>query len=156
MPIPTKPIPESILRAAARIKTVADHQVFNPLGMTTSTFRILNLLAQSEDGRRTPGYLMKFVGGTKSNMSQRLNFLAKNKLIKRVEPKVGEDNRKVFITLTPVGKTLVSDVTKKIAKAKLRLENFFTPAEIANHFAFIEKLNLFFDENEKQIPDLFT
>lgn len=155
MPIPTKPIPESILRAAARIKTVADHQVFNPLGMTTSTFRILNLLASSEEGRLTPGFLMKFVGGTKSNMSQRLNFLAKNKLVKRVEPKVGEDNRKVFIMLTPVGKTLVDDVTRKISKAKIKLENNFTTTEIANHFAFIEKLNHFFDENEKQIPDLF-
>jgi DNA-binding MarR family transcriptional regulator len=151
----TKPIPESILRAAARIKTIADHLVFNPLGMTTSTFRILNLLNDSEGGRMTPGELLKFSGGTKSNMSQRLNFLEKQSLIKRALPGEGEDNRKVFITLTTAGKNLVKTVQLKMQKAKLKLEDHFTAQEIVNHFAFIEKLNSFLDENAKQIPGLF-
>lgn len=103
----------------------------------------------------TPGELLKFSGGTKSNMSQRLNFLEKQSLIKRALPGEGEDNRKVFITLTTAGKNLVKTVQLKMQKAKLKLEDHFTAQEIVNHFAFIEKLNSFLDENAKQIPGLF-
>jgi DNA-binding MarR family transcriptional regulator len=155
MLIPTKPIPESILRSAARIKTIADHYVFNPLGMTTSTFRILNLLYRSEDGRQTPGELLKFSGGTKSNMSQRLNFLQKHGLVKRVNPKKGEDNRKVFVTLTASGKTLVKNVDKRISRAKIKLEDNFTQKEIEGYFSFIDKLNQFLDDNEKSLRSMF-
>ena len=150
----SKSIPESILRTAARIKTLSDRFVFNPVGMTTSTFRILNLLYESKNNSLTPGELLKFSGGTKSNMSQRLNFLEKQDYIKRVGGKGGEDRRKVFVELTSKGKSLVKNINTRTARVKNRLERDFPKQEINQYFDFIAQVNQFLDEGEGEIEEL--
>ena len=146
-------IAESIVVTGVRLKTIANRFVFSPMGITGAKFRILRLLCC--EGKKRPSDIMKFAGGTKSNVSQRLNSLEKEGFIVRMPPKKGEDRRNVLIEVTPKGKALIEKLVDKFKKSTAALKDEFTDAEIQAQFKFLEKLNKKIDEREKELARYF-
>jgi DNA-binding MarR family transcriptional regulator len=146
-------IAEAIVITGVRLKTIANRFVFSPMDITGAKFRILRMLCC--DGQKRPSDIMKFAGGTKSNISQRLNGLEKDDLIVRLPPKRGEDRRNVMIEITPKGKAVIHKLVGKFSKSTEALKKQFTPKEIETHFAFIEKLNKVIDDHEKVLGKYF-
>lgn len=150
----TKPcLTEAIILTAVRLKSVGNRFVFTPMNLTSSRFRILRML--SKRGLLTPGEILKFSGGTKSNITQRLNFLEHQGFIRRTYSQKKGDRRNVFIKLTPKGITLVKKVMKHFQKSITALESCFTKQELSRFFSFTAKLNQLLDDNKDKIPQLF-
>ncbi len=146
-------IAESIILAGVRLRAIANRFVFSAEGISGVKFRILRLLCS--EGKKRPSEILKFSGGTKSNVSQRLDSLEKSKLIRRIQPKKGEDRRGIFVEITPKGEALVEKLIGRFKKSETALRSCFSKSEIEAQFAFLEKLNRGLDEHEKEIPTLF-
>ncbi|MCF7845749.1 MAG: MarR family transcriptional regulator [Candidatus Peribacteraceae bacterium] len=144
---------ELIVVTAIRLKTIANRFVFSPNGTTSSQFRILRLL--SNEGPQRPSAIMKYAGGTKSNVSQRINMLEEEGLVYRLQRKKGGDLRSVFVAVTPKGRKLFTKLRDKFKKSSRELEEHFSAKEIAGCMNFLKKLNKAIDENEQKIPKLF-
>ncbi|MFH1375881.1 MAG: MarR family transcriptional regulator [Patescibacteria group bacterium] len=144
-------IAESVVLTGVRLKTIANRFVFSPMGLTGAKFRVLRMV---QKGKQKPSEIMKFAGGTKSNMSQRLNTLEKEGLIKRSHSNAG-DRRNIFVVVTPQGEELLKKVLVHFQHSSAELKNHFTEQEVKSHFAFIDKLNRLIDEHEKEIPKMF-
>lgn len=144
-------IAESIVLTGVRLKTIANRFVFSPMGLTGAKFRVLRMLQR---GQQKPGEIMKFAGGTKSNVSQRLKALEEEGLIKRSHSTNG-DRRNIFVELTPQGGELLKKVLIRFQHSSAELKNHFAEQEVKSHFAFIDKLNRIIDEHEKEIPKMF-
>jgi len=148
-----KPIAETLIAAAARIRTISNDYVFRPMGLSSASFHILRLLAQS--GSQTPGAILKQVGNTKSNLSQRLESLESKGLLTRKLPAANSDGRTITVALTTAGTALVKKLNQKFLKACLALEQQFSKDELDNYFSFMEKLNQTFEAYKAEIPNLF-
>ena len=74
---------ESIVCLAHRFESIANKYVFYPMGLSAISMKILKLL--KVHGRLTASDLIEMTSSTKSNMSQRLNFLEKEKYIQQSE-----------------------------------------------------------------------
>ena len=146
-------VAEAIVITGVRLKTIANRFVFSPMGITGAKFRILRLVGS--EGRKRPSDIMKFAGGTKSNVSQRLNALENEGLIMRLPPQKGEDRRNVLIEITPKGSKVIEDLAEKFSKATEALEAKFTKEEIAAQFAFIEKFSNIIDDHEEELEKYF-
>ena len=152
IPKNTHCLPETIIMTAVKLKTIANRFVFHPINMTNSRFRILRMLFERK--RLTPSEILEFSGGTKSNVSQRLNFLERQGFIKRIYSGKS-DRRKVFVKLTLKGEKLVAKLFKRFEHSIKELENCFTKKELSNHFNFIAKLNNILDDSTDRLPELF-
>lgn len=137
---------EPILFTACRLETIANRYLFGPKKMTVSTVKILRLLEKR--GSLNSKDILEKIGGTKSNISQRLAFLEKKGYIK-TRRNVSTDKRKLFVKLTPLGKEKFEELKKHLRKVKLELESNFSKEEIQKHFDFFNKLNKFVDLKEK-------
>lgn len=146
-------IAEAIILTSVRLKTIANRFVFNSAGISGVKFRILRMLCS--EGKKRPSEIIKFSGGTKSNVSQRLSSLEESKLIRKIFPKKGEDRRGIFIEITPKGEVLVQKLIGRFRKSVAALKKCFTASEIESQFVFLDKLNRVIDEHEKEIPPLF-
>lgn len=93
---------------------------------------------------------MDYLGGTKSNITQRLNFLERSKLILSARSKEG-DKRKVLVSLSPEGTKKIKDVMDIFKKNSIYLEKFFTEKELAEHFSFMRKMNTVLNDCEQLI-----
>ncbi len=147
-------IAEYIVVTGVRLKTIANRFLFAPMGTTNAKFRILRMLSDGKPKR--PSDIIKFAGGTKSNVSQRLNSLEDDGLILRLPPQKGSDRRNVLIQITPKGDKAIKKLITCLIKATKELEKHFAGKEIADVFAFLDKTNRILDEKEKTIPKLFT
>lgn len=96
-----------------------------------------------------PKEIMKLVGGTKSNISQRLDYLEKKGYVKIYKNMTG-DKRKSSVKLTAAGKEKLQEIKSHFKKVKLELESNFSQEEIERHFAFFNKLNKIIDFKEKE------
>jgi DNA-binding MarR family transcriptional regulator len=147
------PITDSIVCLAARLENIADRYVFGPMGMSAASFKILGVLSHAD--RMTPGEILRFTGGSKSNVSQRLRFLEKEGLIRRLSDSGAKDRRHVAVSLTPAGRKKVASVARQFAKAHLKLEEHFTKKEIQAHLAFFRKLGNVLEAEEKNLASYF-
>lgn len=86
---------------ASRLEVIANRHLFGPLKMTISSMKILRLLEKMD--QLTPKEIMENIGGTKSNISQRLDLLEKRGYITK-DNKKSDDKRKVYVRLTVTGK----------------------------------------------------
>ena len=144
---------ESIVCLAHRFESIANKYVFYPMGLSAISMKILKLL--KVHGRLTASDLIEMTSSTKSNMSQRLNFLEKEKYIQRSHAGDGEDKRRVAIELTSKGKKIILDLEKKFSKAQVSFEEKFSVKELAQHKAFLIKINSILDTQEKELENLF-
>ena len=137
---------EPIVYTASRLEAIANHCIFSPIGMNISSVKIMGILCQRK--AMTQKDILELIGGTKSNISQRLNFLEKKGYI-RTYKDTADDKRKLFVELTETGRKKLIEIKGQLRKVKLELESNFTKKEIEQHFAFFKKLNKLVDSRDK-------
>lgn len=145
---------EDFIFIGEKIESMANKYIFLPMNMSLSAMRILGYINGKK--KTTATELIHLTGKSKSNITQRLNVLEKNGLIKRLKSEDSKDKRETFIKITPKGKTRVKEATKKIEKFHLSKENFFTKKEIENHIKFMNKLSCFLDKEEAKLNQIFN
>ncbi|MFH0834537.1 MAG: MarR family transcriptional regulator [Patescibacteria group bacterium] len=145
-------IGELIVITGIRIKTVANRFVFAPSGTTGAQFRILRMLV---DGPQRPSDIMKYAGGTKSNVSQRINALEDEELVRRMPRQKGDDRRNVMVEITAKGKALVARLLAQFKKSTEAMEKQFSAKDLDEFRSFMDKLNRVIDENEKKVAQYF-
>lgn len=131
-------IPSLVGATALRLEMTADHLLFKPLNLTAASFRILAVLDRC--GASTPTELISYLGGTKSNITQRLGFLNRGGLVKTARLKSG-DGRKILVSLTTAGRKQIKTVREIFETHNVHVEKFFRPEEIKGFVDFIIKLN---------------
>jgi DNA-binding MarR family transcriptional regulator len=136
---------------ANRLENIASRYVFQPLGLSASSVKILGLLRHKR--RATPGEILSCLGGTKSNISQRLRFLEKEGLIKRLPPRRAEDKRHVSIVLTAAGRRKLKIVSRHFSRSEMKLEEHFNLKEIQSHLKFFQKLHTVLNIKEKILEE---
>jgi DNA-binding MarR family transcriptional regulator len=139
---------EPIIFTASRLEVIANRSLFRPIGMNISSVKILNLLCKKK--LMTPKEIMQLAGGTKSNISQRLDSLEKRGYIK-TQKNIFDDKRKMSVKLTLAGRKKLQEIKDKFEQVKLGLEANFDRKEILQHFAFFDKLNKIIDSEEKNL-----
>jgi DNA-binding MarR family transcriptional regulator len=149
----TTVITHPIIYTAARLEAVADKYVFNPMGTTAASMKILRLL--KDHGPLTPRRIVELGGGTKSNVSQRLRHLEKNGFITRKQDVFPEDRRKVIVKMTKKGDRRVNEIQTRLKKAQICLTKNFSKKEISQHVEFLKKINRLIDREEKNLDKIF-
>lgn len=144
---------EPIICLAHRFEAIANKYVFQPMGFSAISMQILKILKRN--GQMTASDLIKLTSSTKSNMSQRLSFLEKEKYVRRLGCENCCDKRKITIELTPKGKEKINDLEKRFKKAQISFEKKFTAKEIDAHKAFFKKLNEILDSGEHELAKIF-
>ncbi|NTW26970.1 MAG: ArsR family transcriptional regulator [Candidatus Moranbacteria bacterium] len=144
---------EPIICITHRLEAIANKYVFQPMGFSHMSMKILKSLATS--GPLTSSDLIRITSATKSNMSQRLSFLEKEDYVTRTHAENTGDKRKVIIKLTASGKRRLTDLEKRLQKAQISFEKKFTKNEIAQHKAFFKKLSVILDNGEHELAKIF-
>lgn len=134
-----------LVYSAMRLESLADTFLFKPMGLTTASFRIL--ISLENFGPQFPFQILESIGSTKSNLTQRLNWLHKNKLI-QVRKDFSADRRRAVVTLTPLGKKKIEEVKKLIKKNNLKIEKYFNKKELNCFLLLLDKLNSSLDKCE--------
>lgn len=145
---------EDFIFIGEKIQSMANKYVFQPMGLTLSAMRILSYLENKEV--TTAKELIILTGKSKSNITQRLSILERNKFITKGKAPKGKDQREVFLKITPLGKRRIKEALKKVEKFHLAKENFFTQKEIQDHIKFMEKLSVFLDQEDKKLKKIFN
>lgn len=144
---------EDFIFIGEKIESMANKYVFNPMGMSLSSMRVLSYI--NCHSKITAKEIIELTGKTKSNITQRLNVLEKNGLIKRIKYDKSKDKREIYLKITPKGKKKVEEALKKIEKFHLSKTKFFTKEELKNHIKFMKKLSRFLDEKEALLKEIF-
>lgn len=143
---------EIIIMTSTRLRAIANRCVFRESKITGTQFRILRLLMLKD--QQQPTEVLRLVGGTKSNVSQRIKSLENQGFVVR-SSQAGADRRNVYIAITESGRKLVEGLMQRFHKAAKSLENQFSQKEVAAQFEFFKKLNKLLDDNEQTIIKLF-
>lgn len=144
-------VPGLIGVSALRLEAMAERFIFKPFNLSSASFRILALMIKVPE--ITPTEIMAYLGGTKSNVTQRLNFLIRSGLIetKRI---AGGDKRRIVAKMTPAGRLVFKKINRYMDKNKIHVERFFTSVELENFYKFISKLNQGLDKCESHLFNL--
>lgn len=143
---------EVIIKTSNRLRAIANRFVFRGSGITGSQFCILRLLSKKNQNATE---ILKLIGGTKSNLSQRIKSLAKTGLVARVLSKKGSDHRNIYLKITPKGSRLVTNLMQRFQKAARKLEKQFSEKELESQFKFLKKMNVIISTNEEKLPQIF-
>lgn len=127
-----------IMFTALRLEALADHHIFKQFGLTAASFRIMSLIERM--GAASPSRIIELLGSSKSNLTQRLTYMAKAGLVKK--NKEGDDGRRVVVTLTKQGHEKYRQALKAAKSYDSHLESLFNDQEIGTYFDFMEKLNV--------------
>ncbi len=138
-----------IVVTAARLEGVACQRFFAPLGLSSTTFKILHTL--SEHPSMNPTQITKTFDCTKSNLTQRLNLLEKNGFVLRIRSSKG-DGRTVRIALTDSGQRKVTEAVRAIRQSGALLEKHFSDVEKKSCHDFLKKVNQILDPYEHTSP----
>lgn len=136
-------ISDPIVSTAAKLERIANSHIFIHIGMSSASIKIMCILHKTSV--TTPSAIQEYMGSSRSNVSQRLDFLEKQGYISRKHSPLSKDKRKVDISLTSMGKRKLKEAEKWLRKANLYLEKYFTKKELDAHFAFFKKLNEILD-----------
>lgn len=132
--------------SATRLEAFANKHFLEVFGLTLTSLKILDVLSRYKIV--TPTQLMKELGSTKSNITQRLNVMEKNGLIQRKAPSQSKDKRKVGIGITVLGREKLSEAITIIGRKEVGFEKNFSPAEILACHSFLGKINDLLDQYE--------
>ena len=128
---------------ANRLESVAEQFMFKPMGLTAATFRILMIL--NGLGPKSPTELIEILGSTKSNLTQRLNWLSKNSLIILTRGKEN-DRRKTKAKITKLGEQKLQITCQLVKKNNLHIENYFSKKENREFLKLLYELNKGLDQ----------
>lgn len=145
---------EDFIFIGEKIESMANKYIFNPMGMTLSSMRVLSYINCRD--KITAKEIIGLTGKSKSNITQRLNVLEKNGLIKRLKNNCAKDKREIYLKITPQGKKKVEGALKEIEKFHLSKTKFFTQAELRGHIKFMKKLSHFLDKKEEMLKKIFN
>lgn len=137
-----------IFCAWTRLEAIANRHIFSRVGLSSSGFKILTLLARKKSA--TPGEMVIELGITKSNLSQRLRALEEKRFVNRSHNEK-DDQRKVYFLITPLGKKKLMEAVLLARQVGLSFEKEFTKNEIHFHSAFFSKLLTLLDKKEKEL-----
>jgi DNA-binding MarR family transcriptional regulator len=143
---------ETIIKTSNRLRAIANRFVFRGSGITGAQFCILRLLSKKKAQNATA--ILKIIGGTKSNLSQRIKSLERLELISRFS-KEGSDRRNIYFKLNSKGQKLVASLIQRFQKAARSFEHQFLQKEVEAQFQFLVKLNAMLDKNEEKLPQIF-
>ena len=129
----------AIIFTAMRLEHVVNRSVFEPLGLTSSSVKIIGLLKHR--GQMTSREISEFLGSSKSNITQRLNFLQKNGLIRRLTATNLKDGRKIAVELTDLGLKKIKALMKIMKGNQVRVENCCGQREINLFLNLFKKIN---------------
>lgn len=135
----------SFIVTAVRLEALSEKYLFKPVGISSASFKMLAFIKNNNGC--SPSSILDYRGGTKSNITQRLNLLERQGLISSSRPNKG-DRRKVILRLTPVGNLKLNEVFDNIKKSRIHMEKFFTKTELQNHLNFMSKLDRALNECE--------
>lgn len=141
---------DSFVLTAIRIEALSERYLFKPAGISSASFKILAFIKSHPEC--SPTNIMDYLGGTKSNITQRLNFLEKSNLISSARFKDG-DKRKIHVSLSPAGLDKIKSVMSSFKKNSIYLEKFFTNKELTSHYSFMKKMNLILNNCEQLITE---
>lgn len=144
---------EPIICLAHRLESIANKYVFQPMGFSSVSMKILKALRLHAS--LSPSNLIEITNSTKSNISQRLNFLEKEGYIKRSCASGEKDKRKVDIRLTVSGEKKLAGIEKRFKKAHICFARKFSQEEISQHKIFMQKINTILDTEESELEKLF-
>lgn len=116
-----------ILCVASRLEQYGNRLLFEPMGLSFSSARILLFIAH---GMHSPVQIQEALRVTKSNISQRLTLLEEKGLVERSAAS-GGDQRCRNITLTDLGKEKAHALTSAISLQSLELEHSLHPDDVA-------------------------
>ncbi len=142
---------EPVIFTASRLEAISNRYLFGPMEMTIASVKILRLLEKR--AKLSPKEILEIIGGTKSNVSQRLDLLEKRGYVAKDQEKTATDKRKIFVKITPVGKKKLQELYKHLKKVKLEFESNFSKEEIGQHFIFFEKLNRLIEIKEQEFEN---
>jgi len=145
---------EDFVFIGEKIESLANKHIFNPMGMTFSSMRVLSYINCRD--KISAKEIIELTGKTKSNITQRLNVLEKNGLIRRIKDAGSEDKRTVYLKITPEGKRKVNEAMKKIRKIHALKNKFFTQEELLNHLGFMKKISDFLNKEEAMLKKIFN
>lgn len=133
---------------AMRLEALSEIYLLKPLGLTAASFKILSFIKNND--QCSPMDIICYLGGTKSNITQRLSFLEKNNLVSLSRQKTG-DKRKVIISLTTQGLDKLKVVREVFHDKSIHIENFFSQEELNEHLNFMLKLSDILGQCEKKL-----
>ncbi len=139
---------QRLILTATRLEANANRYYFEPMGLTTTYCKIICMLASKEG--MTPTEILHQTGGTKSNISQRLDVLEKNGLAKRRVPE-SDDKRNVRIELTEAGRKKYLEIKEFVQKKSLFLEQEFSADEKFHMHNILDKLNKIMDGHDQRL-----
>jgi DNA-binding MarR family transcriptional regulator len=142
-------IASPIFCAWSRLESLAHRHVFGRVGLSSSGFKILVLIAHKQSA--SPSDILSEMEITKSNLSQRLRALEEKRFVKRSRPDTTADRRKVVFLITPAGKKKLHEAALIAKQAGLSFEKDFTKEEIRHHRAFFSKLLTVLDQKEQEL-----
>jgi DNA-binding MarR family transcriptional regulator len=144
---------EPMVCLAHRLEAIANKYVFQPMGFSSVSMKIMKMLRSHPS--LSPGDLIGITNSTKSNISQRLNFLEKAGYIRRSYASDKSDKRKINLRLTGSGEKKLEEIEKRFKKAHISFSKKFTQMEIEQHEAFMRKVNSILDVEENELEKLF-
>jgi len=147
-----KPV-DSMVYLVHRMEIIANKYVFQPLGISPISMKILKSLQLHSS--LSPSDLIEITNSTKSNISQRLNFLEKEGSIQRNYASDKNDKRKVQLQLTALGRKKIVIIEKRFEKAHISFARKFSAKELEQHRLFMQKINTILDKEEDELKKLF-
>jgi len=151
-----KPEPHDLLVALLLVQSLLERRseaFFQPFGLTSAQFNILNLLAYRE-GRMDQAELVDLLLVGKSSISIVLNRMVRDGLVKREEH--SKDRRQVVLILTPKGRTLWRKISPRYEKG---VEEVFGALTATRRQLFLADLEILYgalqqNSEEKPSPTL--
>lgn len=127
-----------------RLEAYAERNIFKGFDFTASNFRIMAMIDRL--GPAFPSEIVRLLGFSKSNLTQRLSFMEKAGLVQK--EKKGDDGRKIMVSLTKEGKKQYLQALKIAKKKNKELGLLFSDKELNSYFDFMQKLNINLGKND--------
>jgi DNA-binding MarR family transcriptional regulator len=134
----TKPVPRTLyLIKQVQYKTFLRLEAaLQPLGVTTTQFRILTTLSHLE--KRSSAQLSRMFGVKPQTMIKQITILENNGLIER---KLGKGNKRVLeVTMTEAGRVLLRSCDQAATAVEQAIFASFEPGELKTYRALMQKL----------------
>ena len=129
------------LATAERGKKIFAKILRDEIGMSMTSYAILNFLSKGESSVQK---LTEGIAARQSNISQRVDFLAKKNYLKKISNPT--DHRSVGLVLTQSGRNLLQKFQKSQTRKLKSLNEFLTESELQNLKRIFQKLNRAMDQ----------
>lgn len=144
---------EYILITAMKFEVIINKYIFHSMRLSFMSVKIMGYLSHVKAA--TPTDIMNSVGGTKSNISQRLSYLEKRGYVTRKSDRFSDDKRKVSIKITKSGEDAFLKVTKSLDKMRQSLRTHFSEKEIGANAKFCAKMISILKLPDSELKKLF-